>query len=187
MRKVFILLVCSLAVVSCKDSVNTRQTADLSQKVDSLNRVNIQKDNEINDMLEAFNTIEEGFRAINEAQNRVTVERSGEGATSTERIRENIQFIQETLSQNKELINKLRLRLRDSSIASEQLKKTLENLTTQLAEKESELTVLRSELAAKDIHIAELDEQVTSLTEDVSNLRDESARRPRPLIIRTRN
>ena len=64
-----------LALASCKDKTNTRETADLNQRIDSLNRVNVQKDNEINDMLETLNTIEDGFRAINEAQGRVTVER----------------------------------------------------------------------------------------------------------------
>ena len=166
-----------LALASCKDKPNTRETADLNQRIDSLNRVNVQKDNEINDMLETLNTIEDGFRAINEAQGRVTVERRGEGADAAQRIRENMQFINETMTQNKDLINKLRLRLRDSNTASEQLRKTLENLTAQLEAKESELAVLRQELEAKDIHIAELDEQVSQLNEDVTTLKDDKARK----------
>ena len=166
-----------LALASCKDKTNTRETADLNQRIDSLNRVNVQKDNEINDMLETLNTIEDGFRAINEAQGRVTVERRGEGADAAQRIRENMQFINETMTQNKDLINKLRLRLRDSNTASEQLRKTLENLTVQLEAKESELAVLRQELEAKDIHIAELDEQVRQLNEDVTTLKDDKARK----------
>jgi chromosome segregation ATPase len=164
-------------LASCKNNGNTQQTADLNQRIDSLNRVNVQKDNEISDMLETLNTIEEGFRAINEAQGRVTVERRGEGADAAQRIRENMQFINETMSQNKELINKLRLRLRDSNTASDQLRKTLENLTAQLEAKESELAVLREELEAKDIHIAELDEQVTQLNEDVTQLNDDKVKK----------
>ena len=164
-------------LVACKDSVNTQETADLNQRIDSLTRVNVQKDNEINDMLETLNSVEEGFRAINEAQGRVTLERRGEGASANERIKENMQFIQQTMNENKELINKLRLRVRESSIASEQLRKTIENLTAQMVEKENELKVLRDELAAKDIHIAELDEQVTQLNEDVIELKDDKARK----------
>ena len=177
MKKFLFIAMCLLALASCKDNGNTRQTADLSSRIDSLNRVNVQKDNEINDMLETLNTIEDGFRAINEAQGRVTIERRGEGTDAARRIRENMQFINETMTQNKELINKLRLRLRDSNTASEQLRKTLENLTAQLEEKESELAVLRQELEAKDIHIAELDEQVSQLNEDVVMLKDENAQK----------
>ena len=86
MKKYLLFAMCLLALVSCKDNGNTRQTADLNQRIDSLNRVNVQKDNEINDMLETLNTIEDGFRAINEAQGRVTIERRGEGADATQRI-----------------------------------------------------------------------------------------------------
>lgn len=177
MRKFLFFALALLALASCKDKTNTRETADLNQRIDSLNRVNVQKDNEINDMLETLNTIEDGFRAINEAQGRVTVERRGEGADAAQRIRENMQFINETMTQNKDLINKLRLRLRDSNTASEQLRKTLENLTAQLEAKESELAVLRQELEAKDIHIAELDEQVSQLNEDVTTLKDDKVRK----------
>lgn len=177
MRKFLFFALALLALASCKDKTNTRETADLNQRIDSLNRVNVQKDNEINDMLETLNTIEDGFRAINEAQGRVTVERRGEGADAAQRIRENMQFINETMTQNKDLINKLSLRLRDSNTASEQLRKTLENLTAQLEAKESELAVLRQELEAKDIHIAELDEQVSQLNEDVTTLKDDKARK----------
>ena len=177
MRKFLFFALALLTLASCKDKANTRETADLNQRIDSLNRVNVQKDNEINDMLETLNTIEDGFRAINEAQGRVTVERRGEGADAAQRIRENMQFINETMTQNKDLINKLRLRLRDSNTASEQLRKTLENLTAQLEAKESELAVLRQELEAKDIHIAELDEQVSQLNEDVTSLKDDKARK----------
>lgn len=177
MRKFLFFALALLALASCKDKPNTRETADLNQRIDSLNRVNVQKDNEINDMLETLNTIEDGFRAINEAQGRVTVERRGEGADAAQRIRENMQFINETMTQNKDLINKLRLRLRDSNTASEQLRKTLENLTAQLEAKESELAVLRQELEAKDIHIAELDEQVSQLNDDVTTLKDDKARK----------
>lgn len=177
MKKFLFFALCLLALASCKNKGNNRETADLNQRIDSLNRVNVQKDNEINDMLETLNVIEDGFRAINEAQGRVTVERRGEGADAAQRIRENMQFINETMNQNKELINKLRLRLRDSNTASEQLRKTLENLTAQLEAKESELAVLRQELEAKDIHIAELDEQVTQLNEDVTSLKDDKVRK----------
>jgi len=177
MKKLFIFTMLVLAMASCKDGVDPRVVAVLNQKVDSLNRVGVQKDNEINDMLEMFNMVEDGFRAINEAQGRVTVERSGEGAGSEARIRENMAFIQETMAQNKELIEKLRLRLRESSIATEQLRKTLDNLTQQMEEKEQELTALRGELERKDIHIAELGEQVAELNSDVAQLKDDNAQK----------
>ena len=86
---------------------------------DSLNRLIEQKNNEINDMMATFNDLEEGFRAINEAEQRVTLAKGGEGTSASERIRENMQYITERMQQNRELINKLRNQLRISSINGE--------------------------------------------------------------------
>ena len=85
-----------------------------------------------------------------------------------------MQFIQTKLAENRELINKLRARLRESSIASDQLKKTVESLSEQLQIKTTELEELRKELAEKDIHIAELDEKVNTLADDVSTLKEDN-------------
>ena len=59
-----------------------------------------------------MNEIEVGFREISEAENRVSIAKDGEGANKQQRIRENMQFIQETMKQNRDLINKLRRQLR---------------------------------------------------------------------------
>ncbi len=174
MKRILFAAACAIALSSCQDGLNQSQSSALTQKIDSLTKVNVQKDNEINDMLSTLNDIEEGFREISEAEGRVTVARRGEGANSTARIRENMQFIQSTMSQNRELINKLRQQVRQGSITGEQLKRTIENLTTQLEAKENELQALRAELEAKDIHIAELDEQVAQLGEDVAQLQDDN-------------
>ena len=177
MKKLFFLSVCVLAIVSCKNGMKNANEDALNQTIDSLSRVSVQKDNEISDMLETLNTIEAGFKAINEAQGRVTVDKAGEGASQTERIKENMQFIQQKLSENRDLINKLQIRVKESSINSEQLKKTIENLTNELEAKVKELAELRQQLEAKDIHIAELDEQVSTLSEDVSSLKQENEKK----------
>jgi chromosome segregation ATPase len=147
----------------------------LAQQRDSLNKIITQKDGEIDDIMSTLNDIEEGFREINEAQGRVAVAKRGEGASSTARIRENMQFIQSTMQQNRELIGKLRQRLRESSINAEQLKRTVENLTAQLEAKSAELDKLRAELDSKDIHIMELDEQIAGLNSNVTDLQNEGA------------
>lgn len=173
MKKLLTLSLCALALGACKqEKANVTDTA-LAQQRDSLNQIIAQKDNELNDMMGTMNEIEEGFREINEAQNRVSVAKSGEGANRAQRIRENIQFIQSTMKQNRELIAKLQQQLRESSVKSEQFKKTIENLTAQLEEKDKQLQALREELDKKDIHIAQLDEEVATLNTNVSRLTEE--------------
>ena len=176
MKKLFILAVCALAIVSCKNEA-PKQDLMMTQLRDSLDQIIAQKDNEINDMIATFGDIEEGFREITEAQSRVTLAKSGEGTNSAKRIKENMQFIQQTMRQNKELINKLKQQLRDSSFKSEQLKKLIDDMQAQLEQKEVQLQALREELDKKDIHIAELDETVANLNTDVNQLTEESTQK----------
>ena len=176
MKKLFFASLCLAALVGCQDNKSKVDNA-VSAERDSLNKVIAQKDNEINDIMSTFNQIEEGLREIGQAEGRISVARDGEGASRTQRIAENMQFIQQTMQQNRELIDKLRTQLRESSINGEQLKKTIESLALQLEEKDKQLQQLRAELDAKDIHIMDLDEKIANLHTNVSNLSSESAKK----------
>ncbi len=175
MKKLLVLVLGVLTLTACNQENKQQQDQLLAQQRDSLNQIIAQKDNEINDVMGTLNDIEEGFREITEAQGRVAVAKRGEGANSAARIKENMEFIQTTMKQNRELINKLRQQLRQSTLGGEELKRTIENLTTQLEEKDAELKQLRAELEAKDIHIAELDETIAGLNNDVTALKEDNS------------
>ena len=184
MKKIVIIFagLLALAVTSCKEDRRAPQVNDQTLRTsDSLQRIIAQKDNEINDMMETLNQIQDGFREINEAENRVTLAESGENADKKQQIMENIKFISSAMKRNKELIAKLQQQLRESTFKGDQIKNTLEstiaNFTRQLSEKDKELQNLRAQLEAKDIHIAELDKTITNLNTDVSNLQTESSQK----------
>ena len=170
------------ALTACNQK-GQQSNADLlvTQERDSLNRIIAQKDNEINDMMGTLNDIEEGFRAINAAEDRVSVARQGEGASMKERITENIQFIQQTMQQNRELINKLRNQLRQSSVKGDELRRTLDNLTKQLEEKDAQIKSLMAELEAKNIQITELNTQVSNLETNVASLSEETTQKSKTI------
>ncbi len=177
MKKLFLFAVCLMAFAACNEKAQQAVDQQAQQERDSLNRIIAQKDNEINDMMSTFNDIEEGFRAISAAEDRVSVARQGEGASMKERISENLQFIQQTMQQNRELINKLRSQLRQSSVKGDQLRRTIDNLTRQLEEKDSQIKALVAELEAKDIQIGELTTQVTDLKTNVGTLMEETTQK----------
>lgn len=170
MKKLFFMVCCAaLLMTGCKDGKNAPGLASV-QQTDSLNDVIAQKDSEINEMMGTLNDIEEGFRLINEAENRVALLKNGEGTSKKLNLKENIQFIAERMKQNRELIAKLQKQLESSTLKGGQLKKTIDNLTAQLEEKDKQLLALREELDKKDIHISELDETIGNLNTNVSNL-----------------
>ena len=177
MKKLLIIACVATAFLTgCKEKKTTPDMTNTYQ-TDSLNDIIAQKDSEINDMLGTLNDIEDGFRKINEAENRMSLAKSGEGASRKQQLKENIQFIAERMKQNKELIAKLQKQLANSSLQGGQLKKTIENLTRQLEEKDKQLQSLRAELDGKDVHIAELDETINNLNTNVNNLTTDNAKK----------
>ena len=177
MKKLVYAIACALAVASCNQDAAKKAEQIAQQQRDSLEQIISQKDNEINDMMTTLSDIEEGFREITEAQSRVTLAKQGEGTNTMQRIKENFQFIQSQMQQNKELINKLKQQVRESSVKGGQLKKIIDNLTQQLETKDHQLQALREELDRKDIHIAELDEKVASLNTNVTSLKEDNEKK----------
>lgn len=165
-----------ITFMGCKEDRKVADVAGFSQN-DSLQKIIAQKDNEINDIMETFNQIEAGFKEINEAENRVSLMKDGEGANRRQQLVENVQFISATMKENRTLIEKLRRQLRESSVKSDNLKKTIENLVAELEEKDNQLQQLRAELDAKNIHIAELDQTISGLNDNVTNLQTESSQK----------
>ena len=168
-------LACLILLVlgSCTERKATPNVASMEQ-TDSGQRIIAQRDNEINDMMGTLNEIQEGLREINEAENRLSVAKNGEGSSRSVQIKENIRFIANTMAHNRELIKKLQQQLRESRFGGDELRKTIESLTQQLDEKEQQLQKLRAELDSKEIHIAQLDEKISNLNTNVENLKIET-------------
>lgn len=178
MKKMFFISVgmMMLAVTGCNQN-KTKEGAVSTEQNDSIQQILSQKDSEINEMIGLMNEVQEGFRQINEAENRVTIAKDGEGSDKKQVLRDNIKFITERMQKNRDLIAKLREQLANSSLKGSQLKSTIDNLVKQLDEKDQQLQQLRAELDAKDIHIGELDETINHLNTNVNNLTTESAQK----------
>ncbi len=173
MKKLFIFALCTIALASCNEATKKAENQARAER-DSLNQVIAQKDDEINDMMTTLIDIEDGFREITEAQNRVTIAKNGEGTNTKQRITENFQFIQSMMQQNKDLINKLKQQVRESSIKGDKLKKVIASLTEQMEKKDQQIVELQAELEQKNIHIGELTYEIGSLKDDARAMQEEN-------------
>ncbi|MDR3118402.1 MAG: hypothetical protein LBU44_03150 [Mediterranea sp.] len=178
MKKWVFLWVCAATMlVSC-----TSGSKKLKAEKDSLSIALSQRDAELDEMMSTFNDIQEGFRQISEAENRVDLQRGtiSENATSVrQQIASDIEFITKTMSDNRTQIAKLRAQLKNSSTNSAQLKKAIETLQTELVEKARRIEELQEELASKNIRIQELDAAVNSLSADRESLVAENEEKAR--------
>ncbi|MBR1667492.1 MAG: hypothetical protein IJ693_04335 [Bacteroidaceae bacterium] len=171
MKKVLFMAAMAAFLVACNEGGNN--TAGNRER-DSLRNVIDQKDNEINDLMGTFNEIQQGFDLINEAEGRVNMMREGaENNSSAENIRENMEFIQQTLEENKRKIEELQSKLKSSSINSSKLKEAINSLTQQLNEKNAELENLRAQLAEKDVQIEELSGTVNTLKDENAQVKQQ--------------
>lgn len=170
MKKILMIFAVAGCLVAC-DGGNGGKDSVESEK-DSLRSVIEQKDNEINDLMGTFNEIQQGFDLINEAEGRVNMLKgNAERNNMAENIRENMEFIQQTLAENKRKIAELENKLNSSSINSSKLKEAVNRLMGQLKEKDEEIELLRSELAEKNVMIAALDSTVNVLKDENAEIR----------------
>ena len=169
MKKLLLLSVCAIALSSCGEMKKNNEA--LKAQNDSLNVALAERDAELEGIMEAFNEVQEGFRLINEAENRVDLQAGTlEGASAAQKIREDIRFISEKLQSNRTRIAELEEQLKNSKYASAQLKKTISNFKEELEAKSQQIETLQAELASKNIRIAELDDAVAGLTQNVADL-----------------
>ena len=171
MKKLLLLLACVGFFSSCGDM---KKNQSLKAENDSLNIALAERDAELESVMAIFNEVQEGFRLINEAENRVDLQTSREGTSAAQKIRDDIRFISEKLQSNRTRIAELEEQLKNSKYASAQLKKTIAGFKQELEAKSQQIETLQTELASKNIRIAELDDAVAGLNQNVADLTAEN-------------
>lgn len=181
MKKLALLSLCVAALFASCDNFGGGKS-QLKAENDSLLLALSERNAELDQIMGTFNDIQEGFRQINEAQDRVDLQsRSAEGASPSQKIKDDLQFITQTMADNKAQIEKLEKQLKSSSYNSAQLKKAIAGLQAELDQKGKQILALQEELAAKNIRIAELDDAVAGLHTDVQNLSAENEAKAKTL------
>lgn len=168
MKKLFFTCLSAVLLAACVGGNGQQERENAA--IDSLQNMLDQKDQDLNELMSTLNEIQEGFAQINEAEGRVNVlNQDIENGNARVTIEENMEFIQQTMLDNKKKIEELQAKLKQSNINSGQLKQMVDKMTAQLEEKTKEIEDLRVKLEERDVKIAQLDEAV-------SQLKDENAR-----------
>lgn len=170
MKRFLCLTLCVAALAGC---TNVKREKELATQNDSLTVALSEKNMALDQAMQAIADIQEGFRAINEAEGRVSVQsQGGEGITDAERLKEDILFIQQKMEANRKQIAELEKKLKAGGAETANLRKVLANLQQELNDKVASIAALQGELARKNIRIAELDSAVVILTGDVNALQE---------------
>ena len=172
MKKILFLVACTLSLGAC----NTGGQQDaIQQERDSLQRIINEKDMELDDIMGTFNEVQEGIRRINEAEGRVTIaDGSPESASTRDVIHENMEFIQQAMQQNREMIAQLQEKLKNSSIKGTKMQKTIESLQAQIDAQAARIQELEASLAEKDALIEAQGDAIAGLSNNVASLTEEN-------------
>lgn len=174
MKKLFILALSVVTLASC-DQFGKSSAEQAMRERDSLMQIINQRDDELDEIMGAINEVQEGFRRINEAEGRVTIANGQpEGASTRSIITENMQYIQQAMQQNREMIAQLQDKLKKSNVNAKSLERTIHGLQEQLEAQGQRIQELEAQLAEKDILIAEQGDQIDNLSENVNSLTQEN-------------
>ncbi len=172
MRKVLLTIASMTLLMSCNQGNKTE--SDNKAKEDSLQALVNQKDDEINELMGTMNEIQDGFAQINAAEGRVTQLKDGvEGANTADLIRENMEFIQSTMAENKRKIAELENRINAGNVNAANLKEMLKKMNEELNTKTKEIEELREQLAEKNVQIEQLSNDVNELIAENEEVRQQ--------------
>lgn len=173
MKKIMILALSVVALTSCNQFGG--KSDELSRERDSLMQILNQKDDELNEIMSCVNEVQDGFARINEAEGRITVaDGNPESASTRGIIQENMQYIEQAMQQNRELIAQLQEKLKTTTFNVKALEQTIAQLEDQLQKQNERIQELEASLAEKDIVIARQGEQIDNLNENVNSLTAEN-------------
>jgi chromosome segregation ATPase len=167
------ILAVGLASSSCVESSSKYKTL-LTQK-DSLQTENQLLQADYDETLDILNEIENGFQAIRESEGKMLLEIKDTEMPANNKKQQliaEVKVIKDLLAQNKEKIEQLQRKLRQTD---KNLSATIERLQGELNDRILMVETLQGELSKKDLQIGQLAATVDTLHRNMSTLNKQSA------------
>lgn len=159
-----------MMLFSCKDY--KPEVDRLNHERDSLINNSNLKDSTIDSFLGDFNEIEASLDSINQIHAAITLDRKNDpemGGTVKDRIRRNMENINQLLDENSKRISELTRKLNGSNVKSAQLEKMIKGLNLKIAERDSMIADLNNKLGDAKIEITGLRTNIETLNTTISD------------------
>lgn len=177
MKKMMIMLLSAVLLTACFGNANKNEENPLQHELDSLRSVNAGQAEELQECMSLIDQVNEGFRIIKEAEGQFDVNNGDLEQSNRDKMFNNMQFVQEKLKENRELIELLKKKVSGSNNRLSALMKQIEKLESDFKEQSIRITQLENELLQRDAIIEEQNEQISNLNENVDNLTAENEKR----------
>ena len=166
MKKVWILFLAMGLIASCKNVKESKEYKELQAQRDSLLMQSSAADAEITEMMNVINEVETNFEKIRQAEKYIATQSAQKGEMSKDtqtRVNDNFKMITEILQKNKQQLDALNRKYKESNTQVSVLKKTIERLNKEMQESSERMVQLQEELAQKDEEIQRLSGDVKAL------------------------
>jgi len=174
MKKYLLLLLIPVFFACGREA--KKQAEDLQSRNDSLMTQVLQKDEAINDFISSINDIQSTLDTIKMKENIIslTTDRGGELRVSAkEQIKSDIQTIYSLMLKNRETLNALQAKIRNSNLKVDELQKLVDRVNKEILLKDAEIAELRDRLAKMNITIEEANLQIDNLSQTVRTQSDQ--------------
>ncbi len=155
---------------------NQEEVDQLTQLKTELESEAITKDSTINEMMATFNLIQDNLDEIKRRENLVEINTEGDAEMSigkTEKINRDLQMINKLMIDNKNLIEALSKKVKNSGVKIGELERMIANLTKRVQSKDVEIATLKEELVTMNFKVTELNQSLDEMA--LENMRKQKA------------
>jgi hypothetical protein len=158
MRIQLIALFMAAGIVACQsDPKQSPEYVQLSEDADRARTQVAERDSTLNTLFGTMNRINENLRTIRSKQGQLLQPDAGaEGPDMEQRMMDHLSNIDGLLSENKELVARLRKQAKASAASVAELEKTIAGLELGIQEKDTEIAGLKEQLASTNSSLATL-------------------------------
>ena len=164
--RIFSLSLATAAIlISCKDVKQSDEYQALTNRIDSLQKVNKQLKSNYNETLDLLNEIESGFTDLSEAEHSLialSIENQGDTVSRRDIMLKEVERVKNKIADQQQKIDNLQKQLSGSNAKNKTLAATINRLQSELDQKTAVIGKLTGTVAGLEQDVADLKEQSES-------------------------
>lgn len=184
MKKLIFIAMIPFILAACENKEQTARIMQLQEEQEMLVNDTRSKDSLINDFMQTLNEIEANLAEIKTKEKLISKETSSGtemSKSARERVHEDIKLINDLMAENKDKINSLNSKLKQSNIKIAEFQKMVEATNQQIALRDYEIDSLKTELSTLNFTIAVLNDTISRIQSQNVNLADQVTERTNEL------
>jgi len=171
---VIIIVFAGVSIYKNKTSeINSLQTENVN-----INQELEERDSLVNEMVTAFNDIEDNLKFIKEKREMLSIENEKEGRRDQKQaIIEDIKLMNEMLEKSSAHIEDLEKKLKRSGIEMSSFRKKIENLNKNIEDQNAQIAALQQQIEERDRMLATLNQKVDTMSFEITKKADTLAQK----------